>query len=125
MEYGLSIWDMDYRYVHLPYRYGHLRYQYGISSNDMGDDSIDMVISNIDMGYLVTLVADDLLMVTRCAPASLSRGRAAGKILRGGQRDVGQLVGRQHRGGGHGVRQGLTLVHFSAQPEPFLTQNTP
>ena len=23
------------------------------------------------------------------------------------------------------VRQGLTLVHFSAQPEPFLTQNTP
>ena len=21
--------------------------------------------------------------------------------------------------------QGLTLVHFSAQPEPFLTQNTP
>jgi len=21
-------------------------------------------------------------------------------------------------------RQGLTLVHFSAQPEPFLTQNT-
>ena len=23
------------------------------------------------------------------------------------------------------VRQGVTLVHFSAQPEPFLTQNTP
>jgi hypothetical protein len=22
-------------------------------------------------------------------------------------------------------RQGLTLVHFSAQPEPFLIQNTP
>jgi len=22
-------------------------------------------------------------------------------------------------------RQGLTLVRFSAQPEPFLTQNTP
>jgi U3 small nucleolar RNA-associated protein 10 len=22
------------------------------------------------------------------------------------------------------ARQGLTLVHFSAQPEPFLTQNT-
>jgi hypothetical protein len=22
-------------------------------------------------------------------------------------------------------RQGLALVHFSAQPEPFLTQNTP
>jgi len=21
--------------------------------------------------------------------------------------------------------EGLTLVHFSAQPEPFLTQNTP
>jgi len=27
------------------------------------------------------------------------------------------------RGGGGG--QGLTLVHFSAQPEPILTQNTP
>jgi ribulose-bisphosphate carboxylase large chain len=28
----------------------------------------------------------------------------------------------------HGLanqRQGLTLVHFSAQPEPFQTQNTP
>jgi len=24
-----------------------------------------------------------------------------------------------------GERQGLTLVHFSAQPEPFLTQNIP
>jgi len=24
-----------------------------------------------------------------------------------------------------GRRQGLTLVHFSAQPETFLTQNTP
>ena len=23
------------------------------------------------------------------------------------------------------IRQGLTLVHFSAQPEPFLTQNIP
>jgi hypothetical protein len=22
-------------------------------------------------------------------------------------------------------RQGLTLVHFAAQPKPFLTQNTP
>jgi hypothetical protein len=24
-----------------------------------------------------------------------------------------------------GSRQGLTLVHFSAQPEPYLTLNTP
>jgi hypothetical protein len=24
-----------------------------------------------------------------------------------------------------GLGQGLTLVHFSAQSEPFLTQNTP
>jgi hypothetical protein len=23
------------------------------------------------------------------------------------------------------ARQGLTLVHFAAQPEPILTQNTP
>jgi hypothetical protein len=27
--------------------------------------------------------------------------------------------------GGGAARQGLTLVHFSAQPEPFLTQNNP
>jgi len=27
--------------------------------------------------------------------------------------------------GNYGHRQGLALVHFSAQPEPFLTQNTP
>ena len=27
--------------------------------------------------------------------------------------------------GGGRARQGLTLVHFSAQPEPFLTQNKP
>jgi imidazole glycerol phosphate synthase subunit HisF len=26
---------------------------------------------------------------------------------------------------GQGNGQGLTLVHFSAQLEPFLTQNTP
>ena len=29
-----------------------------------------------------------------------------------------------HRGRGHRPGQGLTLVHFSAQPEPFLTLNT-
>ena len=28
-------------------------------------------------------------------------------------------------GGGGGGGQGLTLVHCSAQPEPFLTLNTP
>ena len=28
-------------------------------------------------------------------------------------------------GSGAGAGQGLTLVHFSAQPEPFLTQSTP
>ena len=26
---------------------------------------------------------------------------------------------------GQALQQGLTLVHFSAQPEPVLTQNTP
>jgi hypothetical protein len=35
-----------------------------------------------------------------------------------------QREGGVARGAGAG-RQGLTLVHFSAQPEPFLTQNTP
>jgi hypothetical protein len=33
---------------------------------------------------------------------------------------VRQLSGARRR-----RRQELTLVHFSAQPEPFLTQNTP
>ena len=28
-------------------------------------------------------------------------------------------------GGGGGGGQGLTLVHLSAQPQPFLTQNAP
>jgi len=48
------IWDVMYRYGHLPYRYGHFEHRYGIWSNDMGDDSIGMVISHIDKGYLVT-----------------------------------------------------------------------
>ena len=45
MQYGLSIWDMVYRYGYLPYRYGHPGYRYGAT-----------VISHIDMGYLVTLL---------------------------------------------------------------------
>jgi hypothetical protein len=49
------MWDMVYRYGHLPYRSGHPGYRYGIWSHDMGDDRIDMVISHGDMGYLVTL----------------------------------------------------------------------
>jgi len=32
---------------------------------------------------------------------------------------------RRHNVGALRRRQGLRLVHFSAQPEPFLTQNTP
>ena len=55
MGYGLSIWDMVYRYGHTPYRYVHPRYRYGIWATDMGDDIIDIVILDIDMGYLVTL----------------------------------------------------------------------
>jgi len=56
MEYGISMWDMVYRYGHPPYRYGHPGYRYGLWANDMGDDSIDMVILDIDMGHLATLV---------------------------------------------------------------------
>ena len=55
VEYGISIWDMVYRYGHPPYPYRHPGYPYGIWANDMGDDSIDMDILDIDMGYLVTL----------------------------------------------------------------------
>jgi len=56
MGYGISIWEVVYRYGYLPYRYGHPGYRYGIWANNMGDGSIDTVISQIDMGYLVTLV---------------------------------------------------------------------
>jgi len=31
----------------------------------------------------------------------------------------------EESGSGRRRRRGLTLVDFSAQPEPFLTQNTP
>jgi len=53
MGYGLSIWDMVYRYGHSPHRYGHPGYRYGIWDIDMGDDSIDIVMLDIDIGYLV------------------------------------------------------------------------
>ena len=55
-RYGMSIWDMGYRYGHSPYRYDHPGYRYGIWANDAGDDSIDNVILDIDMGYLVTMI---------------------------------------------------------------------
>jgi hypothetical protein len=44
----------------------------------------------------------------------------------GGGGGVGGGWGGGGGGGwGRGWGQGLTLVHFSAQPEPFLTQKTP
>jgi len=49
MRYGLSIWDMAYRY-------GHPGYRCWIWANDMRDGCIDMVIVDIDMGYLDTLL---------------------------------------------------------------------
>ena len=36
-----------------------------------------------------------------------------------------EVFGRQFQLSSVDPRQGLTLVHLSAQPEPFLTQNTP
>ena len=42
------------------------------------------------------------------------------------ERDAGLIhAGGEDREGGEAGEQGLTLVHFSAQPEAFLTQNTP
>jgi hypothetical protein len=35
------------------------------------------------------------------------------------------LVGNSGSLDGAGLGQGLTLVHFSTQPQPFLTQTTP
>jgi len=54
-------------------------------------------------------------------------------LARGQPDDDGEDTGWQvsagfkgrSRGTRRGERQGLTLIHFSAQPEPFLTQNTP
>ena len=57
MGYGLSIWDMVYRYGHSPHRHGHPGYRCGIWDIDMGDDNVDMVILDIVMGYLVTRAA--------------------------------------------------------------------
>jgi len=57
--------------------------------------------------------------VDECEP--LVVGGAAPGAPRGAQHGGGQWpAGRQRC---HG--QGLTLVHFSAQPEPFLTLHTP
>ena len=41
------------------------------------------------------------------------------------KRKLQWFVDQGHAAGWDDPRQGLTLVHFSAQPEPFLTQNTP
>jgi hypothetical protein len=46
----------------------------------------------------------------------------------GGRRMARRCRHRRHRGwgrGAEGARQGLTLVNYSAQPEPCLTQNSP
>jgi len=37
----------------------------------------------------------------------------------------GQGISLSEHMPGRDIRQGLTLIHFSAQPEPFLTQNAP
>jgi len=46
----------------------------------------------------------------------------AGETRAGGAKGPG--LGAR-RGDGACPRQGLTLVNFSAQPEPYLTRNTP
>jgi len=52
------------------------------------------------------------------AVAAAARALAAARAAAGGGEVV---VGR----GEAAAWQGLTLLHFSAQPKPFLTQNTP
>jgi len=57
---------------------------------------------------------------------SSSTGGSVGGVT--GQSMYSNGQGSKHQPGGGGARvnrQGLTLVHVSAQPEPFLTQNTP
>ena len=57
-------------------------------------------------------------------PASrpASRQYARGLILK---RALGNVAAVDLLGGVRVWKQGLTLVHFPAQPEPFLTQNVP
>jgi hypothetical protein len=71
----------------------------------MGDDSINTVISHIDMGYLVIL-----------GPTS-----AADRVSI--RSDLFILLTPVARGAAG--NQGLTLLHFSAQPELFRTQHAP
>jgi len=67
------------------------------------------------------------------APAASGSGREREGADGGGAGRGGSGGGGSGTAGGSGragsaegdQRQGLTLVHFSAQPEPFLTQNTP
>jgi len=69
----------------------------------MEDDSSDTGDDSIDMGYLVTLptsAADHVSIRSDLfILLTLARGAAG--------------------------NQGITLVHFSAQHQPFLTQDTP
>ena len=108
----------------------------------MEDDSIDMEDDSIDVGYVVTLHtgaggrqrAHGADVPARAAAVGTSRNRcelrfharlSAGRALHP-QDDGGP---RRHRELAHVHGGGLlTLVHFSAQPEPFLslqsTENT-
>ncbi len=137
---------MVYEYGYLPYRYGYLPYQNGIWANDMGDDSIDMVISHIDMGYLVTLlpgptpcgistgpVVPQATMLARPPHTRDTENKHSNRdrsmnYLQG--ECLYRLAGSIHRfvivrvfvlNGLPAAKQGLTLVHFSAQLEPCLT----
>jgi len=106
MEYGISMWDMVYRYGHPPYRYGHPGYRCGIWAYVMGDDRIDTVILNIDMGYLVTLVPS-LTTGFECACSkqemAIHSGRGRGSVVSGkGRGSVDSGMGRGSVDSGRG-----------------------
>ena len=111
------------------------RYEYrcGTWANDMGDDGIDMVISHIDMGYLVTLEWRPPPVMTLSSSSRPTSSNWSKHAKSSSERELGldgissartalAVVGvRSPRGvalGSMPLKQGLTLVHFSAQPKP-------
>ena len=57
-----------------------------------------------------------------CPPAKSPIDTRRAGSSSSGSGPVSSMIARRYMGSCH---QGLTLVHFSAQPEPFLTPNTP
>jgi len=102
-----------------------------ISIWDIGDDTIDMVILDTDVGYLVTVLVDTArdvihrVLIPRMVN-SISSHDVACKTWQALPLSALYSSWSWHRSKNvpamAAVHHGLTLVHFSAQPKPCLTQ---